>query len=430
MKYLISLFMFVACCLQQCCWAQSTTVRPYKFGFTIDEQQHRSESRDERGIVMGEFGFITADGIYHVTVYATDEQGRFRILAMRNYPYESPPKTVEVMVQPKIAPTTTTTAKPLAKHNFNTEACSGCFLTNGNNKPKGLNGIESKTVKNDIRPLSKSLPSPSANAAANPKIPNKNVGAAQENTLTKTPTKNTLEPPFEGNLNTDTTAQANTLTQTPLKSSVGSVEEPASQAANPATLNKNSGKQPIQTPPNTNTLNKQYTTSPTVSQDTNQQTTKPLAGSPGSAGTAKTNTGNPPPIMDIIMQKVLPAIMGKTPSGTPTQTTTLNKPNAVPSGKKPSSTSGSSSTSANGDGDLYRFKYILDYHGHTETGKRNGNKEGSYYAIGDDDVERTIEYVANENGYQPRIRWRKLDRNEIKSKENTLKDYEFVWFNQ
>ncbi|XP_046809205.1 protein lethal(3)malignant blood neoplasm 1 isoform X6 [Lucilia cuprina] len=334
MKYLISLFMIVVCCLQQCCWAQSTTVRPYKFGFTIDEQQHRSESRDERGIVMGEFGFITADGIYHVTVYATDEQGRFRILAMRNYPYESPPKTVEVMVQPKIAPTTTTTAKPLPKHNFNTEACSGCFLTNGNNKPKGLNGIESKTVKNDIRPLSKSLSTSGTNAAVNPKIPNKNVGAV-----------------------------------------------------------------------------------------------KPLSGSPDAA---KTNTGNPPPIMDIIMQKVLPAIMGKTPSATPTQTTTLNKPNAVPSGKKPNGISGSSSSSpsANGDGDLYRFKYILDYHGHTETGKRNGNKEGTYYAIGDDDVERTIEYVANENGYQPRIRWRKLDRNEIKSKENTLKDYEFVWFNQ
>ncbi|XP_046809202.1 protein lethal(3)malignant blood neoplasm 1 isoform X3 [Lucilia cuprina] len=445
MKYLISLFMIVVCCLQQCCWAQSTTVRPYKFGFTIDEQQHRSESRDERGIVMGEFGFITADGIYHVTVYATDEQGRFRILAMRNYPYESPPKTVEVMVQPKIAPTTTTTAKPLPKHNFNTEACSGCFLTNGNNKPKGLNGIESKTVKNDIRPLSKSLSTSGTNAAVNPKIPNKNVGAAQENTLTKIPTKNSFEPQ-----NTDTTAQENTLTQTPLKNSVGDLDEASTQgkktqlklmleqpseadlfpqaAANPATLNKNSGKQPIQTTPNTNTLNKQYTTSPTVSKNTNQKTVKPLSGSPDAA---KTNTGNPPPIMDIIMQKVLPAIMGKTPSATPTQTTTLNKPN-VPSGKKPNGISGSSSSSpsANGDGDLYRFKYILDYHGHTETGKRNGNKEGTYYAIGDDDVERTIEYVANENGYQPRIRWRKLDRNEIKSKENTLKDYEFVWFNQ
>jgi hypothetical protein len=33
---------------------------------------------------MGEFGFITADGIYHVTVYATDENGDFRILKMKN----------------------------------------------------------------------------------------------------------------------------------------------------------------------------------------------------------------------------------------------------------------------------------------------------------------------------------------------------------
>lgn len=33
---------------------------------------------------MGEFGFITADGVYHVTVYATDENGSFKILSMRN----------------------------------------------------------------------------------------------------------------------------------------------------------------------------------------------------------------------------------------------------------------------------------------------------------------------------------------------------------
>lgn len=39
---------------------------------------------DENGIIMGEFGFITADGIYHVTVYATDENGDFRILKMKN----------------------------------------------------------------------------------------------------------------------------------------------------------------------------------------------------------------------------------------------------------------------------------------------------------------------------------------------------------
>ena len=39
---------------------------------------------DEKGIIMGEFGFITADGIYHVTVYATDENGDFKILKMKN----------------------------------------------------------------------------------------------------------------------------------------------------------------------------------------------------------------------------------------------------------------------------------------------------------------------------------------------------------
>lgn len=33
---------------------------------------------------MGEFGFVTADDVYHVTVYATDKEGRFKILSMKN----------------------------------------------------------------------------------------------------------------------------------------------------------------------------------------------------------------------------------------------------------------------------------------------------------------------------------------------------------
>lgn len=33
---------------------------------------------------MGEFGFITADGVYHITVYATDENGNFKIVSMKN----------------------------------------------------------------------------------------------------------------------------------------------------------------------------------------------------------------------------------------------------------------------------------------------------------------------------------------------------------
>nr|CAD7399211.1 unnamed protein product [Timema cristinae] len=58
--------------------------RPYEFGFNIEGQQHRHEKKDDKGIIMGEFGFITADGIYHVTVYATDENGDFKIISMKN----------------------------------------------------------------------------------------------------------------------------------------------------------------------------------------------------------------------------------------------------------------------------------------------------------------------------------------------------------
>lgn len=39
---------------------------------------------DEKGIIKGEYGFITADGYYRVTVYATDENGDFRIISMKN----------------------------------------------------------------------------------------------------------------------------------------------------------------------------------------------------------------------------------------------------------------------------------------------------------------------------------------------------------
>ena len=39
---------------------------------------------DKDGIIMGEFGFVTADDVYHVTVYATDKEGRFKILSMKN----------------------------------------------------------------------------------------------------------------------------------------------------------------------------------------------------------------------------------------------------------------------------------------------------------------------------------------------------------
>ncbi|XP_014277304.1 protein lethal(3)malignant blood neoplasm 1 isoform X2 [Halyomorpha halys] len=76
-------------------------------------------SIDEKGIIMGEFGFITADGIYHVTVYATDENGDFKIISMKNIKVGFPPGKV-----------TTTTAKPLTSNlQLNgIRGCSGCLI--------------------------------------------------------------------------------------------------------------------------------------------------------------------------------------------------------------------------------------------------------------------------------------------------------------
>lgn len=63
---------------------------------------------------MGEFGFITADDVYHVTVYATDENGNFKIISMKNIKLMKgppPPVFVAKAIEPQaIVPITTTTS--------------------------------------------------------------------------------------------------------------------------------------------------------------------------------------------------------------------------------------------------------------------------------------------------------------------------------
>lgn len=59
---------------------------------------------------MGEFGFITADDVYHVTVYATDENGNFKIISMKNIKLMKGPAPQAFV--PKSSPPVTTTVKP------------------------------------------------------------------------------------------------------------------------------------------------------------------------------------------------------------------------------------------------------------------------------------------------------------------------------
>ncbi|KAL7734151.1 hypothetical protein ACLKA6_011831 [Drosophila palustris] len=735
--------------------AAITTVRPYKFGFTIEEQQHRREQRDENGIVMGEFGFITADGKYHVTVYATDENGKFRIISMKSFPYAGPVAST--------TSTTTTMRAPLKKHNFNTAACSGCFLSNSAPAANGVSAVEAATPvtgpkssgvqghKTEIRPLSLPLsPAPAADPGklvpptqffqsqahklaqlalsqlqAQAQAQSQAQGQAQGQTQGQTQDQTTgttqglpqeatadqeqfqlnypstvlpqdlahaqsqgqpqfqlqLDPaegdyvdkgvnvllPFQQSIaqsigsalaesqthitlpqqhtqqqvqqqqhttptqhvsssqslhtllnpntfptnvyvnkvNIQTTSidlanveripaaasgpqdlnshafgasltatqkqqqqqqpssSNNGLAQTPTSaqslpaygqfahvqgipaaatgpkdlntnafSAVGNAagsfpsltatqnqqqQQPGlhSVIRNPSNLHSQSAYQPVHTLPNpsklennnmnfgnskdsqhvphsgtsavnslkinaeqsmkkivlplTQEINKfvsqhgpqsatptqhklfaQHTHATPAHSHINTHTVslnRPLSTNSLTAiqkqQSQQPSTNISPTATNSGLAQIPAGAQSLPANGQATKPTLSKSPNLAVTGTKtgtgqasisnsPSLATTSTNAEAGQTGDLYRFKYLLDYNGHEETGSRNGNKEGNYFAIGEDAVARTIEYIANEFGFQPHISWRKLDSNEIANlpKENSLKHYEFKWFNK
>ncbi|XP_017840791.2 protein lethal(3)malignant blood neoplasm 1 isoform X1 [Drosophila busckii] len=341
----------------------ATTVRPYKFGFTVEEQQHRQESRDERGIVTGEFGFITADGKYHVTVYATDENGKFRIVSMKSFPYAGP---ISPNAVPAATALTTTSSKPPAeptKHSFYSEGCAGCFLKQSTPAPpaQAVPATSSSTLGAFASPAVLVASSPSL-AAGHAKSPS-------------------------GNRGTKTEIRPLSLPLTP------------TAADAPAVVGTKPGQAP-NSPDHTKSGH--------------------ASNSPGD-----TKFGQAPN-----------AVVGNAGNlNTPTLTTTIEqKQRQPPAGGLASTTSKGSAlfgqaATAEEIGDLYKFKYLLDYNGHEETGSRNGNKQGKYFSISDDAVQHTVEYIANEFGFQPHVSWRKLTAEEANlPAENGLKHYEFKWF--
>lgn len=83
---------------------------------------------------------------------------------------------------------------------------------------------------------------------------------------------------------------------------------------------------------------------------------------------------------------------------------------------------------------LYKFNYTTTYHGHNEEGSRDGNKKGSYFVIGRDNIRRTVEYLADENGFVPHVVYEKVDNgnavpNQENDKNEVLQGSEFKWFN-
>lgn len=156
---------------------------------------------------MGEFGFITADDVYHVTVYATDENGNFKIISMKNIKLmkgPAPPVFVSKAIEPQaIIPVTTTSTTPqpfmvktTAKAELATQSaktgCASCSLPKtpeAETIPSTLTTDAATDIPPPFKVVSKdekpATDTPPTTTAVNEALPQKIVNPNQGNSVSK-----------------------------------------------------------------------------------------------------------------------------------------------------------------------------------------------------------------------------------------------------
>lgn len=326
---------------------------------------------------MGEFGFITADGVYHVTVYATDADGHFKVLSMKNL-RKMPTNVVQSTTRSPI-PTAAkyevnllklTTPRP--SYDFSTAkpsdiaSCSGCSIPEK---------IKSMTNLQEIG-LPQKLSKP-VNEIDSAVINNRPINQLNNLINSNEPTKQTsYEMKAQKNMFESSDVLQNVPNQySPMPPPAKDSEQPILQLEQ-LSYQKVPEMSLINSDTNLLQLNDNVNQSPIQPQQSLQ------------------NNPNLPNL--------------------PNQSINKNNVDKMLTGL------------------LYKFNYDVGYHGHREQGDRNGNKEGSYYVIGRDGYKRTVNYKANEFGYQPHIKLELASPEETpreeSEKEKGLKDYEFKWF--
>ncbi|XP_041976409.1 protein lethal(3)malignant blood neoplasm 1-like [Aricia agestis] len=505
--------------------------RPYEFGFSIDGEQHRHEKKDENGIIMGEFGFITADGVYHVTVYATDENGNFKIISMKNIrvkPYptaanakdtrtghalsltaQSPAaKTLAVPAQNtasynqpiQITPPPQQTKKPISPLLEPARACSHCRLpttttakpiypevnpsavtsnnrgfgspgTNnfGPNNYQGTSNVNSNTGLNSnsnagaVGPQTNNVYGPNSPNLSdgvnwipnnlqlpldtNSQSPADSSGFNQQNPPSpyQNNNQNSIGSGFAQPSQESNSQQYNPNQPSGTVSSEGSSLSQPSQGFNPQQYNPSqpsaddssrqqfgNGPSPNSVSPENNNYNQNYPqnavgNSGSVYNQNNAGDRNPKvlnrfgsdSGDENESGNFGTNPEKPekPVLISAQMQ-----IVDK---------------NTDVYYKKPGEKDGLPKGLTKGDMEnlLYTFNYTLAFHGHYEEGYTSGAKQGYYFVTGRNGVRTRIDYVADENGFRPKITQEVLDLlSEDVPKPETEKDekyglrgYEFKW---
>lgn len=534
------------CCVLVAVEARSKYVtaeedNPYEFGFTIDGQQHRHEKKDANGVIQGEFGFITADGVYHVTVYATDENGNFRILSMKNIrlsgPLDEPnaklpdttglskgqanpaPNPLSINTTPAPAQTVQAVTQ---SNRFTTQstikpACAGCgyvthatplkkpdsslpFQTQAGQNPRPQDVIIGKKpdvqqqsqgqsgVRPDVssssgfnvppesnapfvsdpvggRPSfpgsgSPGSPGPNAVGQFNPQNDypvNPNQNQYIDNNQQNYPgNKEHIPPQVEINGTPDyatpdgipSQPQQPQQPQQPLQPL--QPQQPQTIPIPQHTQGQQNSDTAITSPPLVHPQPQQQPIHNQEPPPTNQNTATPQLHTPDSQSPQITGDNNyQQPQADPLLNPLSinnppnhlnqPSAPPQSDSGITVSNGVINVPNNPPipiQDKYPNMVDGLPAGIKEGDITdlLYRFNYTVGFHGHYEKGYKNGAKVGGYFVNDRDGVSRIVTYVADENGYRPKVKFIRLDlTSDLVPKEGTektfgLKNFEFVWY--
>lgn len=317
---------------------------------------------------MGEFGFITADGVYHVTVYATDADGNFKVISMKN-----------LRKTPLVQLTTRSPIPTTAKYEVNllklTTPNSYDFSTA---KPSDIASCSGCSIPEKIKSMTNL----------------QEIGLPQK-----------LSKP----VNEIDSAVINNKPINQLNNLINS-NEPTKQTSYEMKVSKNmfENSDGLQNVPN------QYSPMPSPAKDSEQSILQ-----------LEQLSNQKVPEMSLINTDTNFLQLNENVNQSPIQPqqSLQNLPNQ-------SNNKNNDDKTLNGL--LYKFNYDVGYHGHREQGDRNGNKDGSYYVIGRDGYKRTVDYKANEFGYQPHVKLELASPEDIpreeSEKEKGLKDYEFKWF--
>ncbi|XP_046392941.1 protein lethal(3)malignant blood neoplasm 1-like [Ischnura elegans] len=375
--------------------------RPYKFQFNIEDHHHRKEEKNEQGIIMGEFGFVTADFFYLTTVYATDEEGKFHILSRsRKYigpPTEKPPtKSVGAIARPAAAPTPpqpATTKKPNGPFSGQI-GCSSCVVpTTTKRPPPGpLGGTPGSGSRPPTAGQGVGVLPPGSFGQGSPGRPSApftqgvgGLGQGRPQGAGGRPGQGAGGRPGQG---------------TGGGSGQGAGGRPGQGAGGRPGQGVGGGS----------------------GQGAGGRPGQGAGGGPsqGVRGRPGSNDPNSP-------------FNGRNPADNPLNAQRPGDRGQNSINKGPGGSEGFGLAPGEKGGPHYKFNYTVGFHGHHETGYKGGSKEGGYYANHRDGEGQRVVYEANEFGYQPNITKVRLTDEETPKleteKDYGLKGYEFKWFN-